>query len=347
MKTKKPKKKAQWAKLLGFLLLFGLLGSLFWFFALPMLEGTPLDVLLCFYRLKLFGPDILPRTLYIAYAEGKPAIPLTTVQWNPARNPPEDSITHAELAGPMETIPVNVQKGPTAEEKPISSTGASPKKRVSDDWSLTLPLNRLSSGASILDLPVGLHHFTSLSLHFVNGKDRAFSLGDLFWEILPSSHTIVIDNPQSLSIYISSSVGHNSSYTVYFQNDANQTIQLKGLHLPEALPLTLDPDSFSVQEGVSLKRGPFNQPEVEPAPLRVIPQKTDHFPQSVVVPPGHGVTLHFSLAPLNQEAMRTLIWVQPVLETGDGKFLLPLAPSMGSGALGYSITELCKLFWGH
>ncbi|MCR4434191.1 MAG: hypothetical protein NUV70_09125 [Caldiserica bacterium] len=347
MKAKKPKKKAIWAKLLGLLLLFGLLGSLFWFFTLPMLEGTPLDVLLCYYRLKLFGPDVLPRTLYIAYAEGKPAIPLTTVQWNPARYPPDGSITHAELAGPMETIPVSVQRGPIVEGKPLGSTEASPPKRVSDNWSLTLPLNRLSSGASILNLPVGLHHFTSLSLHFVNGKDRAFSLGDLFWEILPSSRTIVIDNPQSLSIYISSSVGYNPTYTVYFQNDTNQTIQLKGLHLPEALPLSLDPDSFSIQEGVSFKREPFDQPEVEPAPLRVIPQKTDLFPQPVVVPPGHGVTLHFSLAPLNQEARRTLMWVQPVLETGDGKFLLPLAPSMGSGALGYSITELCKLFWEH
>jgi len=321
----------------GAFLILIIIGGFLWFFARPMVSGFTLPALISAYRLQLFGPTVLPSTVYYARPEGGVAVQTG------------DSASTSGL-----TFFLNPMKS-FSELK-----GEKGEFLGSDDSRLALPRVEIApkSGALIAILPTleykngneswkmsaGLYHFTSLEVQSENGKVEVFNIGDVFLEVLPISHVITVPS-SNLRCKVFNRPSFNPYYELYFENCSDKAVVLNGLHFPPGFPFTIDLSSFFVKEGIRKQEWPPTEGSGNPQPFKLISEKNDSFPQPVVVQPQAGVTLFFSLAPTSIEAWRAIADIHPVLETMDGKYILPLFSDFHCGISGFELEEFCQMLW--
>lgn len=325
------KQRIKWEYILLFFLIAVVILAVY-FFAIPASQGIPLDILFSIYRLRFFGPEVIPTNFYIAYPEGSFVLPQYNVQLNPYRSLTlgEENEFQGELQGNKEKVSISAQK-----KHDILSISL-PSKKITEG---------LNTGSAILDFPPGLHYFSSLTLHSPSGVEKKLNIGNLYWEILPESDCILVEDNRFLVSERFLRPGFNPLFKFYFQNTSQETVRIKGVHIASELPYTIDPSSFRVEEKILLF-GELNQIRGEPHPLVVVPEKNTVFPQEVVVPPQKGVLITFSLAPTSREAGKALAALNPVLETVDGKYLIGKFPLPGDSLVSFTISDLIHMLWG-
>jgi|GEM_PF-2594975 hypothetical protein len=329
-RTSKRRKRIRWEFLFLFVFIVCVI-LVVSFVIIPLKRGVPLDALLSIYRLRFFGPEVIPVNFYAAYPEDF-SYPQYNVQLNPYRSLAlgEGKEIQGELQGAGEEVPISAQKKDSILEISLPS-----KKTTVGS----------SAGLAILDLSPGLHQFSSLILHSPSGALMSLNLGNLYWEILPKSSCIFVEESHFLVSMRFLRPGFNPLYKFYFQNTSQEAIRIKGVHIPPDLPYTIDPSSFKVEEKI-LTSLDVNKIREEPYPRVVVPDKNTNFPQEVVVLPQKGVLITFSLAPTSREAGKAIANLYPILETDDGKYLMEMFPSPKDGLVSFSISEIVHMLWG-
>ena len=327
----KRRKRFKWEYLFLFLLLVFVI-VIVSFLVTPLSLGLPFDALLSIYRLHFFGPDVIPVNFYIAYPEGNSPYPQYNVQLNPYRSLAlgEENVFQGELQGDKEKVSISAQK------KYSVLTISLPSRKITEG---------LNAGLTILDFSPGLHHFSSLTLRSSSGAEKNLNIGNLYWEILPESDCILVENSRFLASKMFLRPGFNPLFKFYFQNTSQETVRIKGVHIASELPYTIDPSSFRVEEKILLF-DELNQIIEEPHPFVVVPEKNMVFPQEVVVPPQKGVLITFSLAPTSKEAGKAIAAINPILETVDGKYLIQKFPSPGDSLVSYTVSDFIHMLWG-
>lgn len=329
-RTSKRRKRIRWEFLFLFVFIVCVIFAV-GLVSVPLKLGLPYDALLPIYRLHFFGPKVIPVNFYAAYPEDF-SYPQYNLQLNPYRSLTlgEGKEIQGELQGDGEEVPIYAQKKDSTLEISLPS-----KKTTAGS----------SAGLDILDFSPGLHQFSSLILHLPSGAVKSLNLGNLYWEILPKSSCIFVEEGRFLVSMRFLRPGCNPLYKFYFQNTSQETIRIKGIHLPPDLPYTIDPSSFQVEEKI-LTVFDINQIREEPYPRVVISDKNLNFPQEIVVPPQKGALITFSLAPTSSEAGKAVAILNPILETTDGKYLLKRFPSPDIGLVSFSIFDLVHMLWG-
>lgn len=330
-RTSKRRKRFKWEYLFLFLFLVFVI-VIVSFLVTPLSLGLPFDALLSIYRLHFFGPEAIPVNFYIAYSEGSFPYPQYNVQLNPYRSLSlsEENVFQGELQGDKEKVSISAQK------KYSVLSISLPSRKITEG---------LNAGLTILDFSPGLHHFSSLTLRSSSGAEKILNIGNLYWEILPESDCIIVENSRFLASKRFLRPGFNPLFKFYFQNTSQETVRIKGVHIASELPYTIDPSSFRVEEKILLF-DELNQIIEEPHPFVVFPEKNMVFPQEVVVPPQKGVLITFSLAPTSKEAGKAIAVLNPILETVDGKYLIQKFPSPDDGLVSYTVSDFVHMLWG-
>jgi hypothetical protein len=307
-------------------ILLGLLG----FIIVPAVTNIPSNILSSYFRLKFFGPQIIPSTLYYPTTKGMNSFNEYFLTLNPAGTSlGNKEIAKAILLGPRGKLEVQV---------------AWPDLRIKSLMRIILPAEKLEQGKITLNLPMGTNHFTQLLIDYVNGEKEQFFIGNLIWEIVSPERAIIVGDPKAYSFWRFSEASLNPFYLVYFQNNTSRNLILKGLHFPAELSYTLDLSSFSYEKGVR-NWGPYpDYSGAHPWSYKIISQKNTLFPSPISLEPGEGVTLFFSLAPTSSEAGRMLKSIGLALETYDDQILLTESGIL-DGLENWSLPELPYMLW--
>ena len=245
--------------------------------------------------------------------------------------------------------------GPSREKIAISITSKL------TDFFVELPTRPVKNGwpspGEAIDLPVGLHHFTHLSISFPEGDTKEYRIGNVWVEVLPKEQT---DKKlqEEYCMRVLARVGYNPAVAVSFYNCSDKPVVFTGIHLPQDFPYGIDRDHFWVeskkqknqrqggQEMAVLLNSPILK-QLEPhlqMTKRVLPAGGVDFPEPVTVESGEGVIICFTLAAKTQAAFGTFVAINPVLRTADGRYTGDFYSIFAEGLpQGYAIWDLWQI----
>ncbi|MCR4420003.1 MAG: hypothetical protein QHH27_06980 [Clostridia bacterium] len=203
-----------------------------------------------------------------------------------------------------------------------------------------LPTRPAESGTGVaLDLPVGLHHFTHLSVTVPEEETKEYPIGNIWLEVLPQEQT---DSKVPLHEYharVYKRMGYNPVVLVRFQNRSHEPVVFTGIHLPQNFPYGIDWENFRVEsggpegqsrEGVAMQLDPPEPPL--PMTKKVLPTAGSDFPEPVAVEPGKTVSICFALAARTRAAFGAFVAINPVvLRTADGRYIAAFSPPLARG----------------
>jgi|GEM_PF-1937951 len=186
-----------------------------------------------------------------------------------------------------------------------------------------------------LDLPVGLHHFSRLTLNITDRITQEYFIGNIWLEILPPEYVDRVARDE-YSTHISERRGHNLAIIIRYFNASSTSKVFTGIHLPETFPYGIDEATFRVetkkvntQGKTVLDNQAFEQrPYLSPT-KRIIPDADSRFPQQVTVEPGSEVVISFTLAVTTENAFRFPLAINPIiLKTINGRYVSHFSPPL-------------------
>jgi len=190
-----------------------------------------------------------------------------------------------------------------------------------------------------LDLPLGLHYFSHLTVTTPDGRSQKYALGNIWLEILPKNK---VDKQWKHYHYrLLRWAGYNPAIAIFYKNQGTQPVTLTGIHLPSQFPYSLDEDYFWT-EIKPLKKGKEGEmsetSELQrlkprlPLTKKVLAKQSINFPRPVTVEPGKELTLCFTLAATSLKAQRAFVEICPVIiRTAQGNFLADFLGPLSKG----------------
>lgn len=217
--------------------------------------------------------------------------------------------------------------------------------KFSTDIFISLPTRLTKSNyapGETLDLPLGLHYFSRLTVTMPDGRNQEYAFGNIWLEILPKNK--VDDQWEHYHYRLLKKAGYNPAIAIFYKNQGTQPVTLTGIHLPSQFPYSLDADYFWTEtkplekdkEGEILEISETSEiqrlkPHL-PLTKKVLAKQNINFPRPVTVEPGKEITLCFTLAATSLKAQRAFVEICPVIiRTAQGNFLANFLGPLSKG----------------
>lgn len=207
-----------------------------------------------------------------------------------------------------------------------------------------------------LDLPVGLHYFSHLTVTLPEKRTREYPIGNVWIEVLPRD--IVINEHRYYEYRLIRRAGLNPAVAVIFRNTGREPVILAGIHLPAEFPYSVSENSFWTE---TIKPAPdedagvaFSETRLQKLkPYLPLTQAFSHkhtlnFPRPVTVEPGSEIVLCFALDASAPQARRSFVEISPViLQTAEGRLLSGFRGPLSRGLPhDYDPNEVRKMLQG-
>jgi len=175
---------------------------------------------------------------------------------------------------------------------------------------------------------------------------KKYPLGNLFIEVLPETSVMIQQNNAFEKVFEINSIRkprQNPCFLICYKNITSKPVALTGIHLPPEFPYALDISSLSVKRGADFEKEVAAFQNRIVLNQNVIKQKTYNFMEQLDVAPGEKIALSFSLAASSFNAYRSLVGVDPILETSEHLLILPNTPPVGGGPWSHSRIDLIEM----
>ena len=223
---------------------------------------------------------------------------------------------------PHQTFPLREETagllwGPEGDQVPVQ---VMPEDEIVFVSLPTRPTKSNYNPGETLDLPIGLHHFSHLTVIVPSKGEQKYNIGDVWLEILPEEKIFKEDGHYYYRLL--RRAGYNPAAAVFYQNTGSEPVTLVGIHLPSQFTYGLDKDYFwseikPIRDVDS--RVIFGEADLQklspylPLTERISTTQSLDFPQPVTVEPGNELTLCFALTAISPEAHRAFAAISPVM----------------------------------